>query len=379
MLLVKDGSKVNEILKIVAMTGEFPSRAVKLLGDYVAWRRRIKDMTQKQVYKNQETNETYECVALTIAGEGSNKSIRLTKNAMPLLEWIGERELYEKTIERFNGAAKSERTHRVAEAILMFHLTGVPVQKIGNPKKGNLPVFLTSKTNREAVKNCLDQTKMNETELTMFTRVIGLFMNQGTCMVVYNTRDAKMKWALKSEAKTKGVYLPYASRYCAAQNIDALFFGSNYSVGYETMTNVSHMDIKQKDSTIFELFRNAYFVPLDDFGKKLMRVITTPDFPNKLLGILMPEKNRRSGYSLFEYDGILNGQYVFSFLDSNVARLNMFRIAMDVHFKREPAKYGIPKIVCYYEQESFVRELFAGCEYEITRISIDTVLKKVGG
>ena len=377
MLYIKDGSKTRTILEVVALTGEFPAKAVKLLGDYNSWRRRIVDMTKKQTYRNNATGEQYECAALYITGKGGDKSIRLTKQAMPLLDWIGNRKTSEETTTRFSGPEQAERTHRVAEAILMFHFLGVPIQKKGNPKKGNLPVFVTSKSNYDTVKNCLDKAEVDKHEIAMFTRVVGAYMCEGTCMAVYNTRSTKMKWTPKTENKTKSIYQLYANTICKSATIDALMFGTDYEIGYETMTNETHLGTEHKTESFFDLYRNTYFVPLNDYGKKLLRILTMPDFVNKLPAILMPEQNRRKGYGLFDYDGIVDGQYVISFLDSNVARLTTFRLAVDVHFDKNPDKYGIPRIVCYPEQEQFVRNLFSGYNYDITKVEIDAILKRL--
>ncbi len=379
MLIVRDGSKTKTILEVIALTGEFPTKAVKLFGDYNAWRRRITEMTKRQEYKNPSTKEQLTCKALYITGEGNNKAIRLDKSALPLLEWVGLKDVYEKTTGKFCGARTTERNIRVAEAIMMYYLNNVPVYKLGNPAKDELPVFMTSKTNHDIVTNCFEKKEMKNSELTMFTRVVGLFLNQGTCMAVYNTRDTQMKWTKNAENKARGIYQKFARTHSKTDAVDALMFGSDYVTGYTTMTTATNMELNNKNATsFFDIYKNSYFVPLDEFGKKLLRILTLPDFRNKLLGILMPAENRRKGFGLFDYDGIVKNQYVFSFLDSNVARLYAFRMAVEIHFKENPEKYGTPKIVCYYEQEPFIRKLFAGCNCELTRVNIDMIMKKIG-
>lgn len=380
MIIIKEGNNNYCLLKIMAMTGEFPTKAVKLLGDYNRWRRRIMEMTKMQTYHNSETGEKYKCVALYITGEKSDKSIRLTKNAMRLLEWIGLREIYERDFPKFYGNERAEKTHRNAEAMLMFFLNDVKVQKTGNIDKNSFPVFYAAKFEGKAMKNCNNTiTLPDKTKKTVFTRVIGIFMNETNCMAVYNTRSKNMKWSMSAEEKSRAVYDEIARKHCKNNAFDsALIFGSDYATCFNTIMNPTSGKIKNHRSDFLQIYRKIYTVPLDNFGKKLMKIMMMPDFQSKLEAILMPEKNRRKGYGLFEYDGIMNGQYVFSFLDSNVARLHSFRLAMEIYFKKNPEKYGIPKIVCYYEQEDFVRKLFAGYNLEITRINIDTVLKKLG-
>ena len=57
---------------------------------------------------------------------------------------------------------------------------------------------------------------------------------------------------------------------------------------------------------------------------RLLKILTTPDWNETLLDLLFDPNDRSYGKGVFEYDARENGIYLFSFLDSDITRLNHF-------------------------------------------------------
>ena len=59
-----------------------------------------------------------------------------------------------------------------------------------------------------------------------------------------------------------------------------------------------------------------------------MRMFTVPDWNEKVLELLFDSEDRSYNQGMFEYDALVDGSYVFSFLDFDIARLVRFREAI---------------------------------------------------
>ena len=68
-----------EILKVVAIVGEFPLYRLGMLGNRRMYRATVARMTEEQTYLNDYTKETVTAKVLTIVGKGKRRGIRLLK------------------------------------------------------------------------------------------------------------------------------------------------------------------------------------------------------------------------------------------------------------------------------------------------------------
>lgn len=102
---------------------------------------------------------------------------------------------------------------------------------------------------------------------------------------------------------------------------------------------------------IFKTYSEVMFVPMDSFGIRLLRLITTPNWREQILDALFYEKERSYDKGAFVYDAIRNEKYYLSFLDSNILRLFRFRKAA---LERE----GTFVVACHQEQLPFLQTYF---------------------
>ena len=368
IIILNENGRAYKIIYILSQVGEYPTKSVYLLGENAnKEQRRIHDMTLPQTYLNPKTGEKIEAKILNISGNGKTKTIRLSKQAIPILEWMGVREEYEKTSDKFRSDNRIDRNHRVAEVYVMFRRAGMEIQKEGAADENRYPLLYYAKSNTD-----IDKCISEQNEKVMFTRIIGLLLNTGVCMAVYNTRDTVMKWVGESEYKAKLAFQKTSLKITETDAVlDCLLFGKNYEVGRKMIESPSEKNTAQKNKlneySFFRIYRKVYFVPLSDFGVKLLGLLAKPDIDRKLIDILIPKESQRSGYGAFEFDGTLDGNYVFSFLNSDISRLERLRIAMELGVRAE--------IICFPEQVEYVQDMFGKYNVKISTVDIDDVIR----
>ena len=278
-------------------------------------------------------------------GKGREKSLRLYKGALPLLHWLHPR-AYEYYMESFwnhhfpGDATHRDRNHRVAEAVALCANAGVEVLPYDLPKlqqeeiRKVTPDFPTLYLARD-----IKKAFPGEEKKTLFTRAVGALFYPGGCYAVYNTRDAAMKWKGMGEFKALHSLTEMARLNGGVTHLDgALLFGKSYHV---------------------------HFLPLDDFGARLLGILTLPDWQEKLLDLLFESSTRTYGRGTMEYDAQVGVVKVLSHLDGDLARLLRFREGLWSHS-------GKFEVVCLPQQAEFVRE-FLGDRVVVREIRIETV------
>ena len=78
---------------------------------------------------------------------------------------------------------------------------------------------------------------------------------------------------------------------------------------------------QQMDNRLFATYTNIFFIPMDDFGVRLLRIITVPNWPERIMKGLFKPEVRSYGRGSFTYDAYDNGVYFLSFLDGDLWRL----------------------------------------------------------
>ena len=111
------------------------------------------------------------------------------------------------------------------------------------------------------------------------------------------------------------------------------------------------------------IYPHVHFLPLDDFGARLLGILTLPDWQERLLDLLFEPSTRTYGRGTLEYDAQVDGVKVLSHLDGDLARLLRFREGLWSH-------EGKFEVVCLPQQAEFVRS-FLGDRAEVRKIPLD--------
>ena len=372
MITIRPGSHVHTLLTVLSFVGEYPVTALRLLGSVRSYKDLIYKLSMPQEFRFPDKEKHFTCRLLTVSGKGKRKTIRLHKSALPLLKYWDEDacETYmaEYDGHTFSGNARHvERNHLVAEVAIMCMKAGIQANPLDTPDvmdedirtlQMKEPYFYFSR----------ELKRVNDYELNKirFTRIAGAIAYSGGAYAVYNHREGMQKWMGEGERKIRlhlqEVFFPMKVFEFPLREA-AVMFGKDYSVALDMLREMKAT--KKMDNGLFSVYKNIFFVPQNEFGVKLLRVLTTPDWKERILEWAFDDDDRSYDRGIFTYDAYIDGVFEFSFLDGDLARLFRFREAI---LDRE----GEYRIICYPEQVPFLKEYF-GDMVELESVKMDEI------
>lgn len=375
MIYFRPGSHAGSLLTVLSVVGEYPYSSLHLLGNERWFRKMVHKISEKQTIYNSESGETMICKLINVSGKGAGKTIRLYKAALPILEWISPKALpaylYSFRNHTFPGTeAHIERNHRVAEAVAMCMRTRIEYRPYILPQLQNdticsvIPgetVFYPSR--------CLKSVGCTEMNKTMFTRMVGAIFSHQKCFAVYNTRNSVMKWNGMGEFKALHHLIELARMNASIADINsAILFGRSDKVLLDTL--LANEANRRLEFRFDGIYRHIHFVPLNESGIRLLKLICLQDAEIKLLDTLFESDSVASGFGSFEYDAYINNKYVLSHLDGDVARLIRFKEAVLI------SRYD-SEVICFDFQAEYLKE-FLGPLAKIKTIEMSLVETELG-
>ena len=268
------------------------------------------------------------------------------------------------------GMAHRDRNLRVAETIGMHLTAGVETRAYLLPALQNRAILRIT-PDAAAFYLARDFKKITPAEQnkTMFTRIVGAIFYPGGCYAVYNTRNAAMKWNGMGEFKALHSLTELARMNAGVQSIDsAILLGESYDTA---LTTLLESDKNRRLELRFDgIYRHIYFVPMNAGGIRQFRLLTVPDWKEKLLELLFDPDVRSYNRGFMEYDASIGGTCVFSHLDGDIARLIRFREAMQTGS-------GSFEVLCFDDQAPFLRE-YLGPYITLKTIDAATVEAELG-
>ena len=164
----------------------------------------------------------------------------------------------------------------------------------------------------------------------------------------YNTRGAVMKWSGNGERKARS-YLTDVARYNAGflQVESALLLGNAPDWALQTILE-SDKDPKKRNG-FNSVYQHIHFLPLNADGVRLLRILTLPDWKERVLDALFESEVRlQQGYGFMDYDAVINGAYTLSHLDADLVRLIKFCEGVQKHTDKRFM------VLCYPWQRDFL-------------------------
>lgn len=375
MLYFRAGSQAARLATLLSFTGEFPFSSLSLMGNERVLKALVRRLSSEQTVRNPQTGAEFTGRVLTISGRGKEKSVRLYKSALALFGWLHP-DAYGSYMaafwnHRFPGdAAHRERNHRVAEAAALCMRAGVEARPYLLPKLQNKKI-LRVVPGSPCFYLARDLKKIGETEMnkTMFTRMTGAVFSPGGCYALYNTRGAVMKWGGMGEFKAL-CGLSEAARLNAGVNgVDgAVLVGHSGEVALRTLLESDKSP--RLEFRFDSIYRHVYFIPMDRDGIRQMALLCEAEWREKLLSLLFDQETRSYDRGAFEYDACVDGVYVLSHLDGDIARLVRFKeaaLGMEVALE----------VLCFSFQARFVRE-YLGRAAKVSVIDKELVYDSLG-
>ena len=312
-----------------------------------------------QEFRFPDSEERFTCRMLTVSGKGKRKTIRLHKGALPLLKCWDEdaydNYMYEFDEHTFSGNSRHvERNHLVAETAVMCMKAGIEANPLYTPEVMDDAVRRLRLTD-PSFYFARELKRVNDYELNKirFTRLAGAIVYPGGAYAVYNYREEMLTWMGEGELKIKlhlqEIFYPMKGFEFPLREA-AIIFGADYDVALNMLKEMK--ETQKMDNGLFHTYKDIFFIPMDDFGVRLLRVLTTWNWQERILNALFNSKVRSYNRGSFTYDAHENGEFQFSFLDGNIRRLFHFRESImnrDLRFR----------VVCYHEQMEFVQKYLA--------------------
>ena len=307
---------------------------------------------------------------IQVSGKKGRRTIRLYKKGLPVLDRLhpGLLDLYMEKFQqhRFsNDRSHVERNHRVAEVLAACMAADIetrpyllpPLQKTAFSQiVPGPPSFYIARHIK----------KLSEDEIskTAYTRLVGALFYPSGYYAAYNTRSAVMKWSGRGEMKALGNLQELARLNAGCDEApSALLFGNNADAALQTMLESDKS--RKQDLRFDRIYPHTHFMPLDQNGVRLLKMLVLPDWNETLLAALFEPNQRSYDKGAIEYDAIVDSRIVLSHLDGDIARLIRFREALA--YRTEPAV-----VLCFPWQAAFLGA-YLGRLAELRVVEADTV------
>lgn len=369
MIHIAPVSHAYNIILLLLITGEFPFRSLGLLGNERMLKATAVRMTQVHDIRVWDREKTYRCKLITISGKSTLKTIRLCRSCFELLSDVFP-ELLESYLtdtygHRFHGEKRViERTHRVAEVQLMCMRAGIecrspnlPVlqKRVRRLLRFDTPAFYSSRT--------IKRLGVDEMNKSKYIRMVGAVFSNAGLYEVYNSRSEVLKWYGQGEDKiiqTMADLCRY--NFETSDRHRAIIFGHSYDVALQMLRSFESGDkYVQLDYLSYEAM---YFLPMDESGVRILQFMMLQDWQRRLLRLVFEEENFPD-VKQFDFDVLVDGAYVLSFMDGDLLKLASFH-------KTVTQQQMNWEVACFDTQAAFLRQ-YLGEDARIYPLPLDEI------
>ena len=368
MIYLNPGSHVFELIRILAVTGEFPFHSLGLFGSYRSWSDLVYKLNKTEQFQIPGTDYKRTCRLISISGRNRYKTVRFFKAGLPIVKELLPN-AYAFYMEQYGQYPFSGnefhvgRNHRIAESVIMLYRAGAVVEPYRLPMLHfhgvnhtipDFPCMYSGKVIKQI--GTLEQNKQ------MYTRITGILFAGQSCYAVYNSRDALMKWSGKGEEKMKDNLNAICRMNAGIQSVeDAIILGLDADVALQTLETgaATHKDSQRFDS----IYDQVHFILMNEEGIRILRLLMMPNARETILSSLFSREIRSFDLGEFGYDAKIGNQVILSHLDGDLARLIRFREA------REQFQYSFT-VLCLSSQRAYL-EPFLGDRFSIKTINLD--------
>jgi hypothetical protein len=277
----------------------------------------------------------------------------------------------------FSGNARHiNRNHLLAETAVMCLRAGVEVNPLDTPDmleddikmlRCTNPFFYFAREVKRAYKEEMNKIR--------YTRLAGVLTLQDGVYTVYNLRNEVPNWMGEGESKVlwhmESMFYPIREEEHPYHR-SALMFGENYDVALSLMQTIR--ETKKLDYGLFRSFFRIRYIPMNDFGVRFLRLVTSDNWRENLLLSLFEPKQCTTSWGGLSFNVFVDGIDTYCFLDGDIRNLFNFRdtILMRNEGMLPSGTVRGHKVICYPEQLAFVQE-FLGDLAEYATVTMDAV------
>jgi len=363
------------LLCLLSVSGEFPSKSLHIFGDERTVKAMVHKMEAVEKIRLSCDNRILTTKLFQVSGKSNKRTIRLIKNALTIFNDLHNDALgyYLSSFpdNRFSGSQfHIYRNHRIGEVIAVCMMAGIETAPYMLPElKKDIIRSVIPETPSYYVARNIKKIFEAELDKTMFTRITGMLFYPGGCYAVYNTRDSVMKWSGMGEVKAQQELSEIVRTNAGLDEVtSALLFGTSEDIALQTLIE---SDKSRKKQVRFDrIYQSIHFVPLNQNGIDLLKILTLPDWNEKLLSVLFSSDIRATGYSSIEFDAHYNGKYYYSHLGSDISRLIRFKESV----KDQEHSF---EVLCFSWQVQFLQG-YLGKSVPLKPFDMPKVLKALG-
>lgn len=382
MIHFKPGSHAYNIIDLLSVTGEFPLCSLEILGSRQTYENAIRRMLIPQ--KIVDGQEDITCKLLTVSGQNGRRKIRLTKDALPILKWLGADKYYYENYMRSHRSSSSEHTirnARFAESVAMFRSAGYEFRPHKLPKlqveerkpiMGSAPVFYPAKM--------IKTFDNSDVKKTGFTRMTGALLAYKRAYVVYNTRNELMKGfegggEIKAWLSDGSIAAFNADCDDGTDHFPAIMFGKSYDIAVTMLKAFDEFNKqryrRKKIRPYYPTYYNVYFFTMDTNGVRQLRLMKYPDWEERILTALFDKEELSYGRGFLGYDAYADGIHWFSFLNGDICGLHSFKMRVE----ENPKQWGV---ICFPHQLDLIWE-YVGKKINVGTVTLDDIEKVLFG
>ena len=384
MIRIKRGSHAYVLLCFMGLVGELPYKSLHLLGSVQTVRRVVEKMCVKQEYINDKTKEVFEVKAFVQSGAGNKQTIRLSKKALKLLDWVGIRKSYEGVTYNCNMPGDEVhvyRNHRMAEVLFMMLRTGVnylptTIPNLEYKSFDKLRIKSTCFYPSRLIKNM----NKDESVKLKYILALGAVISPYGSYVVYNTRDEAMRWNGTGERKTRMLIDDLSNRNTGVEEVrSCMLFANNAQAILETLKNsLKKRAVKGKNGrwyreapvSVVDVYDHVHYIPLNETGIRMLRIMFLPNFQERIQKVLYTKPLDKC-WTVF--DGRYNDKYYVNHFDGDIGKLyNMKAIIEDQKFNCT--------MICFDFQQDYLKSYLKDLvKYKVVTIDLLEEMLEIKG
>lgn len=321
-----------QLLSLIAVSGELPVREVSRLVPSDSYREKLlTSLRDRKLLRTHCKDKLW--------------GHRLTARAKEVLLSDSERRFaFFLTGRTDTNLLKSEvtrrlRLHRIAEATVTMRCAGVSIFRDEKPDvfypEGTEPGKLLA-VERAAFYNSREVKALGEEFIKISgARSVGILLTLRDVFVVYNTSNTVMKWAYKSEMRTKALMIHtlcrkrLSSQY-RMEDVNGLILGAGMEIAYQLLTGTDKG--KRSYFVLDDNYDHFFYLTNDHAGEVLLCLLCDAEKTIELNKMLADGLYPRSPAMVIENDAVdEEGNPVLLSYFCDLPRLTRFVNALSLH------------------------------------------------
>ena len=344
--MVVKNSQSYRLLSLVAMSGECSKEAMALLMPQESYRKKL--LLQLMRDKLLKVYEKDGVMGYRLGRIGKETLLQIDHERFSFFLEDGADANMRRT-----KLPQRERQHRVSEVLAMMESSDAVIYR---DRKNQIFGYGEKQTGEIAQSAFYLPNEVKEqTDLTrkiINSKLAGVWQSEGAVWVCYNMGSQRMNWYENVERRTGHLVCSVIREKGLESNaVSMILLGNSMEEALLCLD-----DPKSRTHFVNSFYKRVCFVPLDENGKQMLRLLGNAEMYEELK-IVLQEDLEKKGIGNIECDGIdPDGRYVLILMDMDLKRL--IRFCMQMRYIN-----GCGDVYCFDFQGEVVRRF---CSKSIT-------------